>query len=196
MTINENNYRVMPRPRLEDGVLSLRAVAPDDIESIRQWRNAQMDVLRQSAIITSEAQERYFAEYIWPDKLLLQPRQILLAIERHGELIGYGGLVHISWEDQRAEISFLLAPLIESDSQLRATLFSRFLRLVQALAFEDLNLSRLWTETFAHRVDHLRTLEAAGFRLEGRLRAHVIIGGRPTDSYVHGLLANEWKEQK
>ena len=194
MTMNADDYLVMPRPRLEDGVLALRAVTPDDIESIRQWRNAQMDVLRQSAFITPEAQKRYFAEYIWPDKSFLQPRQILLAIERHRELIGYGGLVHISWGDQRAEISFLLAPLIESDSQVRAVLFSRFLRLVQALAFEDLKLSRLWTETFAHRADHLRTLEAAGFRFEGRLRAHTIICGRPTDSLLHGLLANEWKE--
>lgn len=186
----------MPRPRLEDGILALRAVIPDDIESIRKWRNEQMDVLRQRTLLTSEAQKRYFAEYIWPDKSLLQPKQILLAIEHQGKMIGYGGLVHISWEDQRAEISFLLAPLIESDSQVRTALFARFLRLVQALAFEDLSLSRLWTETFAHRADHLRTLESVGFRFEGRLRAHVIIAGRPTDSLLHGLLVNEWKEQK
>ena len=194
--MNEDKYRVMPRASLEDGILSFRAVNSKDIESIRQWRNAQMDVLRQGVLITSEAQKCYFAEYVWPDKSRLQPSQILLAIERHGELIGYGGLVHISWEDQRAEISFLLAPFIESNSQFRAEIFSIFLKHIQVLAFEDLKLSRLWTETFAHRADHLRVLEAAGFRFEGRLRGHVIICGRPIDSLLHGLLANEWKEQR
>lgn len=195
MTMNENDYRVMPRPRLEDGVLALRAVAPDDIESIRQWRNAQMDVLRQSAIITSEAQERYFAECVWPDKSLLQPRQILLAIERHGELIGYGGLVHISWPYRRAEISFLTEPRLEHEQATLFEYFSRYLALIQELAFEDLRLYRLTTETYAHRKVHIKALEALGHRMEGRLRSHVIVDGKLSDALMHGILDHEWRNR-
>lgn len=196
MTEISQTYRIMPRPHLKDGDLALRAVGPDDIEAIRQWRNTQMAILRQTTAISEEAQQRYFAEHIWPDKGSLHPRQILLAIEQRNKLVGYGGLVHIAWHDLRAEVSFLLEPSIEQSPVARGVLFSRYLRLVQELAFSHLNLLRLWTETYAHRSAHVRTLEGEGFRLEGRLRNHVIIEGKPTDSLLHGLLANEWKDRQ
>ncbi len=194
--LGEQAYSVMPRPRLQDRELTLRAVQPADIEAIRQWRNAQMDVLRQSAVITPEAQQRYFAEHVWPGKTSPQPPQILLAIERHGQLIGYGGLVHIVWAYRRAEISFLLEPHLERNTPLLADCFTRFLRLLQTLAFEDLQLQRLTTETYAHRPVHIQALEAAGHRLEGRLKAHVLVDGKPCDALVHGLLAAQWRSQR
>lgn len=186
-------YRVMPTPKLSDGVLEVRAVQPADIEAIRQWRNAQMDVLRQTAPISPEQQAHYFAEHVWPQTESLEPSQVLVALERAGVLIGYGGLVHISWANRRAEVSFLLTPELEKNSDELIALFSRFLDLMKQLAFDDLGLRRLCTETFAHRTRHIATLEASGFSCEGRLREHVLIDGKPTDSFAHGLLAFEWK---
>jgi len=189
-------YQVMPRPILSDGVLYFRAVNKSDIEAIRNWRNDQMDVLRQMEPITKEAQVRYFEENIWPDLIRNEPKQILLAIELHGELIGYGGLVHISWPCRRAEVSFLFASNLEQDSELLNEYFIRYLDLIQEFAFKDLGLLRLWTETYAHRTSHLRMLEAAGFQREGCLRSHVMINSEPIDSLLHGLLADEWKERQ
>jgi RimJ/RimL family protein N-acetyltransferase len=184
----------MPSPQMQADGLVMRAVNYGDIDRIRQWRNDQMDVLRQDALITEEAQQRYFEEHIWPDKLSHHPRNILLALERAAHLVGYGGLVHISWQDQRAELSFLLDPCIERSIATRTEIFSKFLRLIQVLAFAQLKLSRLWTETYAHRVDHLRTLEDSGFKFEGCLRRHVTVDGKLTDSVLHGLLLHEWEE--
>ena len=186
----------MPRPVLQDGELTLRAIGPEDIELIRQWRNSQLDVLRQIAPISSAEQERYFNEYIWPDKLIPHPKQLLLAIENKNELIGYGGLVQIAWRDRRAEVSFLLSPSIESSQVNRALIFLTFLRLIQALAFKDLGLLRLWTETYAHRTAHILALESTGFQFEGCLRSHVIIRGETIDSLLHGVLADEWNGKK
>ncbi len=190
----EQAYSVMPRPRLEDGELALRAVQPGDIEAIRQWRNAQMDVLRQSTTITPEVQQRYFDEHVWPQKIVSHPEQILLAIEINGGLIGYGGLVHISWRDHRAEVSFLLAPPIEFDSSMRSLIFANFLRLLQELAFLDLSLNRLWTETYSNRTVHIHTLENAGFQLEGRLRNHICLKNLYLDSLIHGSLLDNWRK--
>lgn len=196
MTSTEHHYLIMPRPRLHDGEFTLRAIGPQDIESIRQWRNAQMDVLRQSSAITMEEQQRYFAEHIWPDRSSLKPRQILLAIEHHGELVGYGGLVHISWPYRRAEVSFLLEPRLEHDQKALQDCFSRYLAMIQEFAFEDIQLHRLTTETYEQRAVHIRALEAAGFRLEGRLREHVIVGGKLTAALMHGTLAHEWRSRR
>jgi len=193
MSTDAIRYLVMPNPCLSDGVVDVRAVQPADIEAIRQWRNTQMDVLRQTAPISPEEQERYFAEHVWSQIASSEPSQILLALESAGVLIGYGGLVHISWPNRRAEVSFLLTPDLEKKSDELVALFSRFLALMKQLAFEDLGLRRLCTETFAHRTRHIQILEASGFRCEGRLREHVLIDGKPTDSFAHGLLASEWK---
>jgi RimJ/RimL family protein N-acetyltransferase len=194
MLLIQGNYLIMPRPVLQEGEMTLRAIGPEDIEFIRQWRNSQLDVLRQIAQISSAEQERYFSEHIWPDKLILHPKQILLAIEHKNQLIGYGGLVKIAWQDRRAEVSFLLSPTTENSPVDRAIIFSSFLRLVQELAFKDLGLVRLWTETYAHRTEHIHTLESAGFQFEGCLRSHVIINREPIDSLLHGILADEWNE--
>jgi RimJ/RimL family protein N-acetyltransferase len=191
----EQDYIVMPRPRLQDRELTLRAVQPADIEAIRQWRNDQMDVLRQSSLITPEDQQRYFAAQVWPQKNVLHPEQILLAIEMNGKLIGYGGLVHISWRDLRAEVSFLLAPSIECDRPMRSVIFAKFLRLLQELAFIDLSLIRIWTETYSNREEHIQTLESVGFQLEGRLRNHIALNNVFLDSLIHGSLSNNWREE-
>ena len=197
MMINKKiDYLVMPRASLQDGLIYLRAVNYSDIESIRHWRNSQIDVLRQASLITCEEQERYFSEQIWPDKLSPYPKQVLLAIEKNYELIGYGGLVNLNWQDQRAEVSFLLSPKIENSSNERARIFLSFLGLIQELAFEDLGLSRLWTETFEFRTAHISVLEEAGALLEGSIRSHVRINGKNIDSKLHGKLAKEWKEKQ
>ena len=187
-------YVALPRARLSDGTISVRAVEPGDIEAIRQWRNAQMDVLRQTAPITPDAQARYFATHVWPGKSATEPPQILVTIERDGAPVGYGGLVHISWPNRRAELSFLLAPAFERDQAQRADLFGRFLNLMKQMAFRDLAFHRLFTETFAQRTRHIATLEAHGFRCEGCLRQHVVIDGQPVDSLIHGCLADDERQ--
>jgi hypothetical protein len=100
-------YECMPRKFLADGRWTLQAVEPGDIEAIRCWRNAQIDVLRQSTIISTDQQIDYYNRCIWPEKSHQHPRNVLLIYLQDGAPIGYGGLVHIAWEHLRAEVSFL-----------------------------------------------------------------------------------------
>jgi RimJ/RimL family protein N-acetyltransferase len=182
------SYRCLPYATLERNGFALRTVQPADIEPIRQWRNAQMNVLRQTTPISAEAQEAYFAETIWPSLSESRPANILLAFLENGSLIGYGGLVHIAWGDRRAEVSFLLTPKLAGDEPVYGARFAAFLGLIRELAFQGLGLHRLFTETYAFRTAHIAVLEQAGFRLEGRMRDHVVIDGQPIDSLLHGCL--------
>jgi len=191
MTESAGSYRVMPRSILTEGPILARAVEPRDIEPIRRWRNAQIDVLRQSRPIAREEQVAYFERAIWPDKASATPANILLALVEGGRLAGYGGLVHIAWDYARAEVSFLLDPGIERHDEEVAAVFAAWLRLMKRLAFEDLDLSRLTTETYAMRTIHIRVLEESGFRREGLLRNHVRVGGRPMDALIHGCLKSD-----
>lgn len=185
------HYRVMPRPVLTEGPILVRALEPEDIEPIRRWRNAQIDVLRQSRPIAPQEQIDYFAGAVWPDKASDTPANILLALVENDRLAGYGGLVHIVWDYGRAEVSFLLDPEIPRDEPEVGVLFTIWLRMMKRLAFEDLGLSRLTAETFAMRKLYIRVLEESGFRREGVLRQHVRVDGRAMDALVHGCLASD-----
>lgn len=180
----------MQRPRLERGDLAVEAVRPSDIESIRRWRNAQLSVLRQSAPISPRAQAAYYRKNVWPDMQSQKPVNILLRYLEKDSLVGYGGLVHISWEHRRAEVSFLLRTNLANTPDECSRYFPGFLNLVKVLGFLDLGLNRLHTETYAIRERHTAALEQVGFRREGVLREHVWIDDRPTDSIIHGCLSS------
>jgi RimJ/RimL family protein N-acetyltransferase len=190
-----DTYKVLSAAEFSDGDILLRAVSISDIETIRLWRNSQMDVLRQKVEISAEQQVQYYSSHVFPERARIHPKQILFAIEKDRKLIGYGGFVHISWDDLRAEVSFLLDPTVERDVIAREKVFRQFLSIIKRIAFSDIGLFRLWTETYANRVSHIKSLELEGFCREGKLRSHNVIAQVPTDSLLHGILATEWKER-
>src|SRR5690606_14638788 len=81
--------KCMPRRELRHGAFAIRAVGPEHIEAIRQWRNAQIDVLRQSAPISPSQQEAYYATHVWPVMALDEPQNILLIFLEGERAIGY-----------------------------------------------------------------------------------------------------------
>jgi hypothetical protein len=101
------NYRCLTQQEFAKGELKLVPIRDEDKYSIMKWRNEQIAILRQKSPLTKENQEKYFKEVV--EKLFEtdQPSQLLFSFLEKGNLIGYGGLVHIDWENKNAEISFL-----------------------------------------------------------------------------------------
>jgi len=166
----------------------IRPVQDTDIEAIRLWRNAQINVLRQNRPITMEEQVAYYEQQIWPTMTQPQPENLLVAYLKERQLIGYGGLVHIQWEHRRAEVSFLVDPNRAGNDIIYHEDYLIFLMLLKQLAFNDLGFNRIFAETYAIRHTHIAVLEAAGFRFEGAMKQHVIINSQPVDSILHGCL--------
>jgi RimJ/RimL family protein N-acetyltransferase len=184
----KRRYVCLPDEAVTQGEYSLVTVQDDHIEAIRQWRNAQIDVLRQAAPISPEQQVAYYAQHIWPALEVPQPANILLVLQQGSQPIGYGGLVHLAWEHRRGEVSFLLDTVLTADTTRHARLFEIYLGLIKTLAFDKLGLHRLCTETYAFRDGTIGVLEQSGFRLEGRLRDHVWVRGQWVDALMHGCL--------
>lgn len=181
--------------KITHGDYSLIAVQDEDIENIRLWRNSQVSVLRQPFPISREQQISYYADKIFPSMQEKEPINILISFYFKGELIGYGGLVHISWEDSRGELSFLLNPVFTKDKKLYKEKHMVFLKLVSDLAFKKLGLNKVFTETWAIRKDHIENLERFGFQCEGRLKSHVIINGKLEDALIHRILSTEYSQR-
>jgi len=166
-------------------------VREEDIESIRIWRNAQMDILRQKKEIESQEQQHYFKTVIFPDFQVPHPSHLLMSFLLKGELIGYGGLVHIDWEAKRAEVSFLVNPE-RLDTRYDHD-FKAYMELISSLTFEELKFHRLFTESYAFREHNMALHESMGFKKEGILRDHAFKKGKWQNSVLHGLLVTEWK---
>ena len=186
-------YRPLPQAEFRHEAYRLVPIRYEDREPIRAWRNAQLAVLRQPEPLSAAQQDTYFQRIVLPLFEQEQPNQLLFSLLHNGELIAYGGLVHISWPDSRAEVSFLVDPQRAMDPATYRRDFLAHLRLLGQVAIEKLRFNRLFTETYDIRPAHVAVLEEAGFRLEGRLRQHVRLAPDTfADSLMHGQLAADY----
>lgn len=165
----------------------LRPLRWNDRIEIRRWRNSQISILRQRVELSASQQDDYFKSVVAREMRIQNPPQILLGLDLSGEFVAYGGLVHISWLDQHAEMSFLTDPAYSANDDHRR-LLDIFVRLLSDLSLNKLGLHRLFTETYSSRTEHIEMLEKLGFCREGVLREHVMINGEYVDSVLHGLI--------
>ena len=121
-----------------------------------------------------------------------KPDQVLLRFTLEDKLIGYGGLVHLNWEDARGEVSFLLESERAKDPNLYLRECKLFMNLLMKCAFLTLNLNKISTEAYSHREFHVRALESSGFTREGILREQTQVRGVWTDAVVASCLKSEY----
>ncbi|AEA42230.1 GNAT family N-acetyltransferase [Fluviicola taffensis] len=164
-----------------------------DIYLIKDWRNAQLDVLRQTKLISNEDQSNYYQSVVKSSFEKEQPSIMLFSFLHLGECIGYGGLTNIHWQDKRVELSFLVNPVHTRDPEIYERDFKHFIELMKEITFKELGFNRIFTETYDIREKHIRILESCGFILEGRMRSHVCINGIFVDSLIHGILNKDYE---
>ena len=111
-------------------------LTPKDFEFLRVWRNQQKNILRQSKNISKKDQRKYFANFYKENCFSKKPQNIIFAIRDKHKLIGYGGLVNISWQNRRAEVSFLLNTLITNNKKKYEFYFKDFFTFVSKVSFK------------------------------------------------------------
>lgn len=183
-----NTYRCLNQQEWHEADYSLVPLREADIFLIKNWRNAQIDVLRQKRALTDDDQRSYYQKVIQPLFDQEQPNQLLFSLLYKNECIGYGGLVYVSWEDRRAEVSFLVDDQRAAQPAVYRQDFLHYLTLIKRVALQGIHFHRIFTETFDIRDFHISILEESGFVVEGRMRDHVCIQGEFKDSLIHGFL--------
>ena len=180
-----------PKP-FQNEDYSIASVRFSDGEPIRKWRNEQISALRQARLLSQTEQTEYFTRIIEDDFNQMKPSQILMRFCLNDYLIGYGGIVHLDWANLRGEVSFLLDTARTKDSALYSRELVIFFGLIKELGFKKLGLHKLTTEAYAHRANHIDSIEDAGFKRDGILRDHVKINGRWVDAVVASCLCEEF----
>jgi RimJ/RimL family protein N-acetyltransferase len=151
-----------------------------------KWRNEQIYHLRQDKPLTIDDQEKYFTSIVAPLFNNEKPSQILFSFLEEEKCIGYGGLVHINWIDKNAEISFIIETALEKDYfQLH---WVTFLGLIEQLAFEQLDLHKVFVYAFDLRPHLYIALEAAEYKKEAVLTEHSFSQGSFIDVVIYSKI--------
>jgi RimJ/RimL family protein N-acetyltransferase len=160
-------YQCLTQQEFSDGDFKLVPIRFEDRYEIMKWRNEQIYHLRQKEPLTIEQQDAYFKNVVAKLFNQEQPNQILFSFLKNEELIGYGGLVHINWEDRNAEVSFLTKNVSHLD------LWLPYLKALKKVAFQELQFNKIFTYAYDIRPDLYGILESSSFILEGLFSNHV-----------------------
>jgi RimJ/RimL family protein N-acetyltransferase len=114
-----------------------------------------------------------------------QPNQLLFSFLEDETLVGYGGLVHIDWENKNAEISFLT----RSDRSNRVDQFisdwKNFLEILKGISAHELDFIKIYTYAYDVRPHLYQALVESNFVEEARLKYQVSIKDNPCDVLIH-----------
>lgn len=182
--IFKQNYKPLKKDCFFSGNYCLIPVRYKDRLQIMNWRNDQIEILRQKELLTKEKQDKYFYDVMAKLFDEEKPSQLIFSLLFNDELIGYGGLVHIDWIKKTAEISFLNTPERAKDIVTFDKDWTNFLTLIETVAFEQLKLYSINTYAYNLRPYLYPILEAAGYTWD-KNHSQALETDKYTDIVVH-----------
>lgn len=181
-----NSYKVLNKQTFTSGKYSLVPIRFEDRFAIMKWRNEQIYHLRQAKPLTKEDQDAYFEDVIGNLFGQEQPNQILFSFLENDLCIGYGGLVHINWIDQNAEISFIMDTALEENHF--EVNWVQYLSLIEQVAFIQLEFHKLFVYAFDLRPHLYEALEKINYFLDARLKEHCFYNNEFKDVLIYSKL--------
>ncbi len=188
-----SSYKCLQQQEFVLGNYKIVPIRLEDRFEILQWRNEQINILRQKESLTTEKQDWYFENVVKNLFDEQQPTQLLFSFLEDSTLIGYGGLVHIDWQSKNAEISFLLESKRNANSLYFRSLFCIFLDLIIKIGFGELNFIKLHTTCYKieERKGYIEIIELNEFVLEGELKYHIKINNKLVSVLIYSLFNQE-----
>ena len=180
-----SSYICLKQQEYHHGDFSIVPLRYEDRFFIMKWRNEQIYHLRQNRPLTEDDQQRYFDTVVAKLYDNPKPDQILFSYLKNGLCIGYGGLVHINWIDNNAEVSFIMDTRLEKECF--TTHWSNYLTMLKEVAFNDLSLHKIYTYAFDLRPHLYDVLESNGFTREATLKEQCFFNGEYKDVIIHSL---------
>jgi len=156
-----NTYKILHKQSFRSDEYSIVPIRMEDRYDIMKWRNEQIYHLRQNKPLTNAEQDNYFNEVVLPLFHQDMPDQILFSFLENENCIGYGGLVHIDWDKQKSEVSFIINTRLEKD--FLKEYMTIFFSLIDEVAFVELGLHKLYTYSYDVRPHIYPLIEANGF---------------------------------
>ncbi len=166
----------------------LRRAMPADLEDRVRWNSDPrvMEFLHRGAVPSSREETLAYLRTAAEQT----SEYIELAIETQtGKHIGGTTLRNFDWRSRKAEFAIMIG----EPEQWSLGYGTDATRLMLKLAFENLNLNRVWLTVDASNQRGITAYERAGFKQEGRLRQDRYMRGVYEDGIVMGILREDWQ---
>jgi len=184
-----NKYECLKKNSYISGKYSINTLRFEDRHDIMNWRNEQMYHLRQTQVLNINDQNKYFKKIVSKQFSMHEPNQILFSFLENNKCIGYGGLVHLNWKKKDAEISFIMDTKLEK--KYFNVYWSKFLFFIEKVAFNNLNLIRIFTHAYNLR-PHLYDVLLKNFYLEESIiKSENLI--KSNDVYIHSKISKKFE---
>ena len=181
-----NHYKALSQQSFESGSLRLVPIREEDKYLIMEWRNEQMFHLRQNKKLSRTDQKHYFKTVVRPLYSQEKPEQMLFSLLEEDACIGYGGLVHLDWNKLEGEVSFLMNTGLESNRF--EELWSKFLKMLNVVAFDQIALARIFTFAYDLREHLYPPILENNFKLARRIPNVLRESNRSYDVLIHAKL--------
>ena len=165
------------------GDYKITPIRNQDRYDILKWRNEQIYHLRQESLLSKENQDIYFKNTIASLFKVDFPNQLLFSFFLKDKFIGYGGLVHIDWENKLAEISFLMNT--GDENFYFESYWNNFLSLIETVAFSQLNFNEIFVFAFDVRKHLYPVLESNKYILTETKYDFYIFDNNKYDALVY-----------
>jgi hypothetical protein len=182
----ERAYLVLKNQIFNKDSLKLVPIRDMDQIDIMNWRNEQIYHLRQNKPLTELDQKNYFSNIVANLFQQDEPQQILFSYLDGDKCIGYGGLVHINWIDQNAEVSFILKS--ELEQEYFSFHWSTYLKLIEEVAFKELKLHKIYVYAFDLRPHLYDVLVQNEYIKEAELKEHCFFN----QNYKSVIIHSKW----
>ena len=157
-------------------------LSPEIPQSARAWRNAP-EIYRYCRQRTPISEAEHMD---WLHSLPTRKDVKMFGVRWDGEPVGVCGLTSIDHINQTAEFSLYIAPDFQRNGYGKDALLA-----LLGVGFHDLNLNRIWGETFEFNMA-ANMFESIGMVKEGIHRQTYFKEGRFIDSFIYSMLRSEY----
>jgi RimJ/RimL family protein N-acetyltransferase len=176
---------------MDGKLVRLRAYEKSDLDAVMKWVNDEevTDLLGGEMLaypVSSLAEEKFIEAAAAPSD-----RQKNFAIETLAErrYIGAISFNAIDWQSRHASIGIVIG-----DKSLWGKGYGTdAMRIIMRLAFDKMNLHRLWLHVHDYNQRAIASYEKCGFKREGVLREEHFARGKYHDTIVMGILESEYR---
>ena len=178
----------MTAPTLTDGVVTVRALSPSDVERyVAAFRDdPELANLLGYECDPDGAHVQRWLDATWAGPPELRQWEFAIADARDDSFLGTLMLHSCDWKNRRAETGFWIVPAARGNGVL-----TRALELVLDWAFGELALERMELTALPENTAVPHIAARFGYRFEGTMRGRNFERGRRVDLLLWGLLRDE-----
>ena len=174
---------------MDGKLVRLRAYERSDLDEVMKWINDEevTDFLEPLVYpLSSVAEEKFIeAAAISSDT----NKTFVIEAIAESKYIGAINFHAINWLNRSAELGIVIG----DKSYWGRGYGTDAMRVMMRLAFDKMNLHRLWLRVYEYNQRAIASYEKCGFKREGVLRKARFFRGRYYDTFVMGILDDEYR---